>query len=148
MVAGPEVRNKAQGALELVCTIKSPWTLWCCAPKVDHVLQVSSKVLALAWSSDGQYLALGMFSGQVSLRDKTGAEKVVRACNGSFQQTLERCCMVERRWQMTVERPAPIYTLAFCPSKDDVFDILAVSGLRISGAFRSFPFTASRVKLL
>lgn len=45
--------------------------------------QVSSKILCVAWSSDGQQLALGLFDGRVSIRDKAGAEKVGRQAGRS-----------------------------------------------------------------
>ena len=57
------------------------------------MLQVSSKVLTLSWTNDGQYLALGQFDGEVSIRDKSGAEKAV------------------------IQREAPIWSLACCPAK-------------------------------
>jgi hypothetical protein len=41
----------------------------CCA------LQVSSKVVCMAWTADGMLLALGLYEGVVSLRDKAGTEK-------------------------------------------------------------------------
>ena len=37
--------------------------------------QVLAKVLCLAWTSDGQFLALGMFDGGITIRDRQGAEK-------------------------------------------------------------------------
>lgn len=52
-----------------------------CHP-VPPPAQVSSKVLSQAWTSDGQYLALGQFNGHISIRDKAGVEKVLieRTC--------------------------------------------------------------------
>ena len=38
--------------------------------------KVPHKILCSCWTNDGQYLALGMFNGIVSLRDKAGNEKV------------------------------------------------------------------------
>ncbi len=63
--------------------------------------KVSNKILCATWTNDGQYLALGMFNGVVSLRDKAGNEKV------------------------QIERGAPIWTLSFNPSKEES-EILAV----------------------
>lgn len=38
-------------------------------------LQVGSKVVCMAWTADGMLLALGLYDGSVSLRDKAGTEK-------------------------------------------------------------------------
>lgn len=57
----------------------------------------TSRVNACAWTSDGQYLALGLAVGAVSIRNKAGEEKV------------------------RVERPggsdAPVWALAWSPNK-------------------------------
>lgn len=42
---------------------------------MPYILQVSSKVLTMSWTSDGMFLALGCFDGSVSIRDKAGTEK-------------------------------------------------------------------------
>lgn len=53
----------------------------------------------LRWTNDGQYLALGMMNGVVSIRNKSGEEKV------------------------KIERPggssSPIWSIAWNPSKYD-----------------------------
>ncbi|XP_053480566.1 intraflagellar transport protein 122 homolog isoform X3 [Ictalurus furcatus] len=67
-----------------------------------------------SWTNDGQYLALGMMSGVVSIRNKNGEEKV------------------------KIERPggtsSPVWSIAWNPSKDEHHDILAVAdwGQRLS----------------
>ena len=51
---------------------------------------VTSKILSLAWTADGQYLALGHFNGRISIRDAEAREKVktvfmhVMSADGSF----------------------------------------------------------------
>ncbi|RXM91957.1 Intraflagellar transport protein 122-like [Acipenser ruthenus] len=59
------------------------------------------------WTNDGQYLAIGMMNGVVSIRNKNGEEKV------------------------KIERPggalSPIWSIAWNPSKDEHNDILAVA---------------------
>jgi len=52
-----------------------------------------SKILAAAWTADGQHLALGMLNGAVSIRDINGAEKSV------------------------IVRGAPIWDLSFAPPR-------------------------------
>lgn len=37
--------------------------------------QVSSRICSIAWTSDGNLLALGCFDGSVLIRDKAGTEK-------------------------------------------------------------------------
>ena len=76
--------------------------LWSPSQKAVAKYKLPSKVLSAAWSNDGQFLALGMYSGQISIRDKVGAEKVA------------------------ISREAPIWTLAWSPWKDEPFDVLAV----------------------
>lgn len=61
-----------------------------------------SRVLCCAWTPNGQHLALGMFNGTISFRNRLG-EAVAQ-----------------------VQRNAPIWTLAWDPVCDDVYDILAV----------------------
>ena len=60
-----------------------------------ETLQV--KFIASSWTNDGQYLALGMFNGVISIRSKLGEEKV------------------------KIERPggslSPVWDLKWCPNK-------------------------------
>lgn len=44
-------------------------------PELLLCLQVGSKVVCMAWTADGMLLALGLYDGSVSLRDKAGTEK-------------------------------------------------------------------------
>uniref|UniRef100_A0A4W3GC19 Intraflagellar transport protein 122 homolog n=1 Tax=Callorhinchus milii TaxID=7868 RepID=A0A4W3GC19_CALMI len=76
--------------------------------------KVNSKVTCCGWTNDGQYLAIGLFSGVVSIRNKSGEEKV------------------------RIERPggslSPIWSICWNPSKEEHNDILAVAdwGQRLS----------------
>jgi intraflagellar transport protein 122 len=63
---------------------------------------VPSKILCASWTNDGQFLAVGMFNGLISIRDKTGLEKV------------------------TIQREAPVWSLCWNPSRDEPFELLAV----------------------
>uniref|UniRef100_A0A8B9GVR8 Intraflagellar transport protein 122 homolog n=1 Tax=Astyanax mexicanus TaxID=7994 RepID=A0A8B9GVR8_ASTMX len=88
--------------------------LWSPEQKSVSKHKVSSKITCCGWTNDGQYLALGMMSGVVSIRNKNGEEKV------------------------KIERPggssSPIWSIAWNPSKDEHHDILAVAdwGQRLS----------------
>jgi WD40 repeat protein len=47
------------------------------------VVQVGSKVMCMAWTADGMLLALGLYDGSISLRDKAGTEKLKFAASSS-----------------------------------------------------------------
>ncbi|XP_068453196.1 intraflagellar transport protein 122 homolog isoform X2 [Clinocottus analis] len=71
--------------------------LW--SPEKNSVTKhkVSSKITCCGWTNDGQYLALGMMNGVVSIRNKNGEEKV----------------KIERQGGST----SPIWSIAWNPSK-------------------------------
>ncbi|KAI9197284.1 WD40-repeat-containing domain protein [Polychytrium aggregatum] len=82
----------------------SDFGLWSPEQKSVSKYKVSSRILAVSWTSDGQCFALGMFNGNVSIRNKNGDEKV----------------RIERG-------TSPIWSLAFCPSADRDYEVLAVA---------------------
>uniref|UniRef100_A0A674NEH9 Intraflagellar transport protein 122 homolog n=1 Tax=Takifugu rubripes TaxID=31033 RepID=A0A674NEH9_TAKRU len=86
------------------CTC-SDFGLWSPDQKSVSKHKVSSRITCCGWTNDGQYLALGMINGVVSIRNKNGEEKV------------------------KIERPgaSPIWSIAWNPSKDEHNDILAVT---------------------
>ena len=63
----------------------------------DLTLQVTSKVVSLAWTNDGQFLALGLYDGHISIRTRVGEETT------------------------TIQRDAPVWTLSWNPSGYIVF---------------------------
>lgn len=75
------------------------------ATKMNPKIKVSSKILSASWTSDGQYFALGLLSGVISIRDVAGIEKI------------------------HVNRSAPIWDLTWLPSKSESqpYDTLAVA---------------------
>ncbi|XP_015496273.1 intraflagellar transport protein 122 homolog isoform X2 [Parus major] len=81
--------------------------LWSPEQKSVSKHKTSSKITCCSWTNDGQYLALGMFNGIVSIRNKNGDEKV------------------------KIERPggssSPIWSICWNPSRDERNDILAVA---------------------
>ncbi|XP_034446524.1 intraflagellar transport protein 122 homolog isoform X2 [Hippoglossus hippoglossus] len=81
--------------------------LWSPEQKSVNKHKVSSKITCCGWTNDGQYLALGMMNGVVSIRNKNGEEKV------------------------KIERPggssSPIWSISWNPSKDEHNDILSVA---------------------
>jgi len=83
--------------------------LWSPDQKNVQKYKVAAKVMCMAWTHDGQYVALGQFNGHISIRDKSGAEKV------------------------RIERSAPIWSIAFSPPpKDGV--VGAASGSASNGS--------------
>uniref|UniRef100_A0A2K5RZ31 Intraflagellar transport protein 122 homolog n=1 Tax=Cebus imitator TaxID=2715852 RepID=A0A2K5RZ31_CEBIM len=50
--------------------------LWSPEQKSISKNKSSSKIICCSWTNDGQYLALGMFNGIISIRNKNGEEKV------------------------------------------------------------------------
>ncbi len=62
--------------------------------------KTSSKVLSLAWSKDGELIALGMLSGQISFRDKKGIEIVSVVCDGSTISADLEGKATDMRWEL------------------------------------------------
>ncbi|CAH4038818.1 unnamed protein product [Pieris brassicae] len=67
----------------------SDFAFWSADVKAVQKVKVSGRITSCAWSLNGQYLAIGLASGKVSLRDKAGDE---------FQR---------------IERDAAVWALAF-----------------------------------
>eukprot|EP00049_Salpingoeca_infusionum_P018533 m.357671 g.357671 ORF g.357671 m.357671 type:complete len:1216 (-) comp17897_c0_seq1:1469-5116(-) len=70
---------------------------------VDKI-KCSSRICSTSWTNDGQYVALGLFNGNISIRNMKGTEKVL------------------------IQRPnsPPIWSIQWNPSKTDKTDVLAV----------------------
>jgi WD40 repeat protein len=77
---------------QLASATATDFGLWSPEQKSVQKFKVSARVCCAAWTNDGQYLALGQFNGHVSVRDKTGLEKV------------------------KIERKEPVWTLAWSPA--------------------------------
>ncbi|XP_008073019.1 intraflagellar transport protein 122 homolog isoform X3 [Carlito syrichta] len=81
--------------------------LWSPEQKCISKHKTNSKITCCSWTNDGQYLALGMFNGNISIRNKNGDEKV------------------------KIERPggslSPIWSICWNPSREEHHDILAVA---------------------
>ncbi|KAL4669764.1 hypothetical protein H8959_008318, partial [Pygathrix nigripes] len=60
----------------------------------------SSKIICCSWTNDGQYLALGMFNGIISIRNKNGEEKVkIERPGGSLSPIWSICWNPSSRWE-------------------------------------------------
>ncbi|GAB0194371.1 intraflagellar transport protein 122 homolog isoform X1 [Grus americana] len=92
---------------QLASCSSSDFGLWSPEQKSVSKHKTSSKITCCSWTNDGQYLALGMFNGTVSIRNKNGEEKV----------------KIER----TGGASSPIWSICWNPSRDERNDILAVA---------------------
>uniref|UniRef100_A0A8I5KW25 Intraflagellar transport protein 122 homolog n=1 Tax=Homo sapiens TaxID=9606 RepID=A0A8I5KW25_HUMAN len=92
---------------QLASCSSSDFGLWSPEQKSVSKHKSSSKIICCSWTNDGQYLALGMFNGIISIRNKNGEEKV------------------------KIERPggslSPIWSICWNPSREERNDILAVA---------------------
>lgn len=61
---------------QLASCTASDFGLWTPQQKSVAKTKVPSKILCASWTNDGQFLALGMLNGMISIRNKTGEEKV------------------------------------------------------------------------
>ncbi|XP_031461066.1 intraflagellar transport protein 122 homolog isoform X3 [Phasianus colchicus] len=99
---------------QLASCSSSDFGLWSPEQKSVSKHKTGSKITCCSWTNDGQYLALGMFNGVISIRNKNGDEKV----------------KIER----TGAASSPIWSICWNPSRDERNDTLAVAdwGQRLS----------------
>ena len=83
---------------QLASATASDFGLWSPEQKAVAKHRVTGKVLSMSWTNDGQFLALGQFDGCVSVRDKSGGEKVKIQAGGP-------CWSV--RWSPETRRAEP-----------------------------------------
>ncbi|XP_061187801.1 intraflagellar transport protein 122 homolog isoform X4 [Saccostrea echinata] len=92
---------------QLASCAVSDFGLWSPEQKNVSKHKVNSRITCCSWTNDGQYLALGLYNGLVSIRNKGGEEKV------------------------KIERPnaatSPVWSLQWNPSRDESYDVLAVA---------------------
>ncbi|XP_041499239.1 intraflagellar transport protein 122 homolog isoform X2 [Microtus oregoni] len=92
---------------QLASCSSSDFGLWSPEQKSVSKHKSSSKITCCSWTNDGQYLALGMSNGVISIRNKNGEEKVkIERPGGSF---------------------SPIWSICWNPSREEHNDILAVA---------------------
>ncbi|XP_075570564.1 intraflagellar transport protein 122 homolog isoform X7 [Pelecanus crispus] len=74
--------------------------LWSPEQKSVSKHKTSSKITCCSWTNDGQYLALGMFNGVVSIRNKNGDEKVkIERTGGASSPIWSICWNPSSRWE-------------------------------------------------
>lgn len=122
------------------CAI-SDFAFWSTEQKAVQKFKVNSRINACSWTNDGQYLALGLGNGTVSIRNKLGEEKVrIDRTNTSINNT-----------------PPQIWALSWSSSKEEPSDILCVTdwnqsltfytlGGKLIGKERQLGFEALKVR--
>ncbi|XP_039234403.1 intraflagellar transport protein 122 homolog isoform X3 [Pipra filicauda] len=73
--------------------------LWSPEQKSVSKHKTSCRITCCSWTNDGQYLALGMFNGIVSIRNKNGDEKVKIERPGGSSSPIWSICWNPSRWQ-------------------------------------------------
>eukprot|EP01147_Barroeca_monosierra_P010401 gene10401-2532_t len=85
------------------CTM-SDFGFWSREITTVEKIRVPSRICAASWTNDGQYVALGYFNGNISIRNQKGEEKVFINRQGT----------------------GPVWALQWNPNKSDKTDMLAV----------------------
>ncbi|XP_059679504.1 intraflagellar transport protein 122 homolog isoform X2 [Gavia stellata] len=85
---------------QLASCSSSDFGLWSPEQKSVSKHKTSSKITCCSWTNDGQYLALGMFNGIVSIRNKNGEEKVkIERTGGTSSPIWSICWNPSSRWE-------------------------------------------------
>ncbi|XP_075570567.1 intraflagellar transport protein 122 homolog isoform X10 [Pelecanus crispus] len=85
---------------QLASCSSSDFGLWSPEQKSVSKHKTSSKITCCSWTNDGQYLALGMFNGVVSIRNKNGDEKVkIERTGGASSPIWSICWNPSSRWE-------------------------------------------------
>uniref|UniRef100_A0A8C8VP68 Intraflagellar transport protein 122 homolog n=1 Tax=Pelusios castaneus TaxID=367368 RepID=A0A8C8VP68_9SAUR len=85
---------------QLASCSSSDFGLWSPEQKSVSKHKSSSKITCCSWTNDGQYLALGMFNGVVSIRNKNGEEKVkIERPGGALSPVWSICWNPSSRWE-------------------------------------------------
>lgn len=64
---------------QLVSCTASDFGIWSAEQKTVNKIKVSSRITTCSWTNDGQYIALGMYNGNVSIRNRVCCSRVVTA---------------------------------------------------------------------
>uniref|UniRef100_A0A8C6Z1B5 Intraflagellar transport protein 122 homolog n=1 Tax=Nothoprocta perdicaria TaxID=30464 RepID=A0A8C6Z1B5_NOTPE len=85
---------------QLASCSSSDFGLWSPEQKSVSKHKTNSKITCCSWTNDGQYLALGMFNGIVSIRNKNGEEKVkIERTGGAASPIWSICWNPSSRWE-------------------------------------------------
>ncbi|XP_023561688.1 intraflagellar transport protein 122 homolog isoform X3 [Octodon degus] len=85
---------------QLASCSSSDFGLWSPEQKSVTKHKSGSKITCCSWTNDGQYLALGMMNGVISIRNKNGEEKVkIERPGGSLSPVWSICWNPSSRWE-------------------------------------------------
>ncbi|NXN73085.1 IF122 protein, partial [Himantopus himantopus] len=100
---------------QLASCSSSDFGLWSPEQKSVSKHKTSSKITCCSWTNDGQYLALGMFNGIVSIRNKNGDEKVkIERTGGASSPIWSICWNPSRNWEEVPLRSQETFIFFFC----------------------------------
>uniref|UniRef100_T1IRE0 Intraflagellar transport protein 122 homolog n=1 Tax=Strigamia maritima TaxID=126957 RepID=T1IRE0_STRMM len=85
----------------------SDFGLWSPQQKSVQKTKINSRITCCSWTNDGQYIALGLYSGVISIRNKNGDEKL------KIERSINQFC--------------PIWSLSWSPNKNEPHDTLCVA---------------------
>ncbi|XP_051161996.1 intraflagellar transport protein 122 homolog [Leptopilina boulardi] len=88
----------------LTCSL-SDIALWSVEQKAVQKYKSGGRVNCCSWTKDGQYMALGLANGLVSIRNKLGEEKAKIDRTGG----------------------TAIWSVSWCPLRDDLMDVLCIA---------------------
>ncbi|XP_042736785.1 intraflagellar transport protein 122 homolog isoform X4 [Lagopus leucura] len=83
---------------QLASCSSSDFGLWSPEQKSVSKHKASSKITCCSWTNDGQYLALGMSNGVISIRNKNGDEKVKIERAGAASSPIWSICWNPSSW--------------------------------------------------
>ncbi|NXX80241.1 IF122 protein, partial [Urocolius indicus] len=124
---------------QLASCSSSDFGLWSPEQKSVSKHKAGSKITCCSWTNDGQYLALGMFNGIVSIRNKNGEEKVKIERTGGASSPIWSICWNPSRLNCAISllgshalrnglKSLQYYFVFFCLSvRDERNDVLAVA---------------------
>ncbi|NXA29606.1 IF122 protein, partial [Ibidorhyncha struthersii] len=99
---------------QLASCSSSDFGLWSPEQKSVSKHKTSSKITCCSWTNDGQYLALGMFNGIVSIRNKNGDEKVKIERTGGASSPIWSICWNPSRPEASAWSAAGLTRIFFC----------------------------------
>uniref|UniRef100_K1QVZ0 Intraflagellar transport protein 122 homolog n=1 Tax=Magallana gigas TaxID=29159 RepID=K1QVZ0_MAGGI len=116
---------------QLASCAVSDFGLWSPEQKNVSKHKVNSRITCCSWTNDGQYLALGLYNGLVSIRNKASSSvRLLKHVYFSESGGGEEKVKIERPNAAT----SPVWSLQWNPSREESYDVLAVAdwGQRLS----------------
>ncbi|CAG9855625.1 unnamed protein product [Phyllotreta striolata] len=120
---------------QLASCALSDFAFWSSEQKAVQKHKINARINSCSWTNDGQYLALGLSNGVISIRNKLGEEK----------------SKIERTSN------SPVWAIAWCTNREDQTDTLCVTdwnknlsfytlGGKLVGKERNLGYEALRVR--